>query len=432
MLKPEEITKISDMIKFNLFVWDLNNHLAVTESSYSLGPKYVDVNVEQARVGAAKKAIVDLYDVLNPNKEFLEHILQIEGQWADHKSGKANIQNIENIIALKNAKTPISDIDPAIKLHFIRYSIGNFNSNAHQLYCDTLNADKNQQERMERKPDIARAHRTFRQAVSKYPNSASLPYEFQNGMPVDLDKFDIASMRVIVFMTALENVYKYLANQQTKLEFNNLQQIGMQLFDEELRKLTFIKSVMLDVLETKKDDREHYRVFETLNCKFLDIFYVYKNLSFLYSDLDEHVNSAMKLSPDKRTEQIPDYQYPMVYDELSKLLPGETHFFQVLQSGWNHGTYGRLDDKVFIDLIYMGRSLGYYDEAVEKLASTMSRMYINQYLYKTQNYHIQEVERILPRAQQVLADYDIMKPSKDLLNMLRTKAITVKERSEAF
>lgn len=430
MLKPEEIAKIGDMIKFDLFVWELTNNLDCAQSDYSLGPQYADINREQVRIYAAKKEIVDFYDTLNPNEKFLEHVLNIEKQWADRPSGQANIQNIESIVALKKAKTSISDIDPAIKLHFITHSIGNFNSNAHLLYCDTLNADKTRQERMARKPDIARAHRTFRKASSKYSNNAPLPNAFQNGLD-KLDKFDVASVRVIVFIAALENVYKYLVSQQTKREFNDVQKIGMRLFDDELRKLNNIKSVMLAALETK-DDWEHHRVFETLNCKFLDNFYICGKRPILYKDLKDNVKRAMALSPNEWTGQIPDYQYPIVYDELSKLLPRNSHFFQVLQSGWTHKTYERLDDKVFIDLIYMGRSLGYYDEAVEKMAETASKMYIKQYLRQTYNYYTQEVTRILPQTQQVLANYDVMKPSLDLLNMVRVKAITVKERSEAF
>ena len=252
MLKPEEIAKIGDMIKFDLFVWELTNNLDCAQSDYSLGTQYADINREQVRIYAAKKEIVDFYDTLNPNEKFLEHVLNIEKQWADRPSGQANIQNIESIVALKKAKTSISDIDPAVKLHFITHSIGNFNSNAHLLYCDTLNADKNRQERMVRKPDIARAHRTFRKASSKYSNNAPLPNAFQNGLD-KLDKFDVASVRVIVFIAALENVYKYLVSQQTKREFNDVQKIGMRLFDDELRKLNKIKSVMLAALETKDD-----------------------------------------------------------------------------------------------------------------------------------------------------------------------------------
>ena len=164
----------------------------------------------------------------------------------------------------------------------------------------------------------------------------------------------------------------------------------------------------------------------------MDNFYICDKRPILYKDLKDNVKRAMDLSPNEWTGQIPDHQYPIVYDELSKLLPRNSHFFQVLQSGWTHKTYERLDDKVFIDLIYMGRSLGYYDEAVEKMAETASKMYIKQYLRQTYNYYTQEVTRILPQTQQVLANYDVMKPSLDLLNMVRVKAITVKERSEAF
>lgn len=422
-LKEAELAKIRNMIKLYLYTHKVTSDWNSAKADCGGG----DPKREQARIIIAQEAVIRLYNVIDPNTEFLNYLLK-------STNSKPAQENINNIIALTKFGL---EIDPAIKLAFIEHTMADFNRNAFCLYVATLEADKNREEYLKRLPDIKAARITLKRTMAQYPGLAKTPDTVSTDFE-QLNKYDIAVIRANVFITALRNISRYLEHLQTTQKFNNKQKIGMKFLSDALNNSTDILNTNIVTINDHKEF-EYNRLFNLLWNTFYE-FSIKKNGAFWYSNLDTDVDNAIKRSPDKWPGWISGYRRAPLYKELGNLLPGkQTTLFHDLAGAWTEENYGRLDDKTFVKLVFMGRDLGYYDEKNEKLVAALIPRYIEQYLIKMRTNYDTEMAKETPDSKTIQAGakaaieaYDKLQPSAALLYLISPMSITIKERGEPF